>query len=73
MEEVLTESFRRRLMPFQREGIEFGVQRQGRLMIADEVSVGGTIANKNPVPSGACEICETHSHVMTPCGRPVAA
>eukprot|EP00897_Mesotaenium_endlicherianum_P001818 jgi/Mesen1/1664/ME000135S00651 len=31
------------LLPFQREGVRYGVQRQGRCLIADEMGVGKTI------------------------------
>ena len=31
------------LLPFQREGVRFGVQRRGRLLLADEMGVGKTV------------------------------
>jgi SWI/SNF-related matrix-associated actin-dependent regulator 1 of chromatin subfamily A len=32
-----------RLMPFQREGVEFGIKNQGRVLIADDMGLGKTI------------------------------
>ncbi|KAG5833204.1 hypothetical protein ANANG_G00273420 [Anguilla anguilla] len=34
---------RQRLMPFQREGVEFALARNGRCMIADEMGLGKTV------------------------------
>lgn len=31
------------LLPFQREGVRCGVQRRGRLLLADEMGVGKTV------------------------------
>ena len=31
------------LMPFQKEGIKFGVSRQGRVLIADDMGLGKTV------------------------------
>jgi SNF2 family DNA or RNA helicase len=31
------------LMPFQREGVRFGLQRSGKCMLADEMGVGKTV------------------------------
>ncbi|XP_028837756.1 DNA annealing helicase and endonuclease ZRANB3 isoform X2 [Denticeps clupeoides] len=40
---VLPEKLQKRLMPFQREGIEFALSQNGRCMIADEMGLGKTI------------------------------
>jgi len=40
---LLSDQFHRRLMPFQRDGIAFGVKNQGRLLIADEMGLGKTL------------------------------
>lgn len=40
---LLSDQFHRRLMPFQREGIAFGVKAQGRVLIADEMGLGKTV------------------------------
>lgn len=40
---LLSDQFHRRLMPFQKEGIAFGVKNQGRLLIADEMGLGKTL------------------------------
>ena len=37
---LLSQAFYRRLMPFQKEGIAFGIQAQGRVLIADEMGLG---------------------------------
>ncbi|XP_053327400.1 DNA annealing helicase and endonuclease ZRANB3 [Spea bombifrons] len=39
----LPERLRDRLLPFQREGVKFALQREGRCMIADEMGLGKTI------------------------------
>ncbi|KAM4023819.1 DNA annealing helicase and endonuclease ZRANB3 [Anomaloglossus baeobatrachus] len=39
----LPEKLRERLLPFQREGVVFALQRQGRCMIADEMGLGKTL------------------------------
>ncbi|XP_066431242.1 DNA annealing helicase and endonuclease ZRANB3 isoform X2 [Eleutherodactylus coqui] len=39
----LPERLRERLLPFQREGVLFALQRQGRCMIADEMGLGKTL------------------------------
>lgn len=31
------------MLPFQREGVRFGVQHKGRLLLADEMGVGKTV------------------------------
>src|SRR5687767_10804952 len=36
-------ALRAALMPFQLEGVMFGLQRQGRVLIADEMGVGKTL------------------------------
>ncbi|GJP76976.1 hypothetical protein CLOP_g7415 [Closterium sp. NIES-67] len=43
MERRLPGQLRRALLPFQREGVKFAVQRGGRCLIADEMGVGKTI------------------------------
>ncbi|XP_048454898.1 DNA annealing helicase and endonuclease ZRANB3 isoform X2 [Rhincodon typus] len=40
---TLPEKLNRRLLPFQKEGIKFGFERNGRCMIADEMGLGKTI------------------------------
>ncbi|XP_075685319.1 DNA annealing helicase and endonuclease ZRANB3 [Rhinoderma darwinii] len=39
----LPEKLRERLLPFQREGVLFALQKQGRCMIADEMGLGKTL------------------------------
>ena len=34
---------RDQLMPFQREGVQYGISRQGRVMIADDMGLGKTV------------------------------
>lgn len=41
--ESLPEHLRNALLPFQRQGIEFGLRRKGRCLIADEMGVGKTV------------------------------
>jgi SNF2 family DNA or RNA helicase len=36
-------SLRCALMPFQRAGVQFGLARRGRVLIADEMGVGKTV------------------------------
>ena len=40
---LLSDQFHRRLMPFQKEGIAFGIKHQGRVLIADEMGLGKTL------------------------------
>ncbi|XP_072435773.1 DNA annealing helicase and endonuclease ZRANB3 isoform X2 [Chiloscyllium punctatum] len=40
---TLPEKLNQRLLPFQKEGIKFGIERNGRCMIADEMGLGKTI------------------------------
>ncbi|MBN3324771.1 ZRAB3 endonuclease, partial [Atractosteus spatula] len=40
---TLPDRLRRRLLPFQREGVTFALSRRGRCMIADEMGLGKTI------------------------------
>ena len=39
----LPEHLRNALLPFQKQGIEFGLKRKGRCLIADEMGVGKTV------------------------------
>jgi SNF2 family DNA or RNA helicase len=39
----LPEKMKALLYPFQREGIEFGLKKYGRLLLGDEMGVGKTI------------------------------
>lgn len=41
--ETIPKPLRKALMPFQEEGIRFGLERQGRVLIADEMGVGKTV------------------------------
>eukprot|EP00890_Picochlorum_soloecismus_P004235 jgi/Picsp_1/4812/NSC_02180-R1_zinc finger ran-binding domain-containing protein 3-like len=41
--ESLPEHLRNALLPFQKQGIEFGLKRKGRCLIADEMGVGKTV------------------------------
>ncbi len=45
------------LLPFQREGVRFGVQRKGRLLLADEMGVGKTV---QAIALASCY--QVHSH-----------
>jgi SNF2 family DNA or RNA helicase len=36
-------SLRGALMPFQRDGVQYGLARRGRVLIADEMGVGKTV------------------------------
>lgn len=40
---LLSDQFYRRLMPFQRDGIAFGIKAQGRVLLADEMGLGKTL------------------------------
>lgn len=41
--EKLDEEMIKKMFPFQREGVKFGIRRQGRCMIADEMGLGKTV------------------------------
>ena len=57
------------LLPFQREGVRFGIQRGGRLLLADEMGVGKTVQaialascyQVRPDPSSTRGMCSTMS------------
>ena len=40
---AVPDALRARLMPFQREGVAFGVKRGGRMLLADEMGLGKTV------------------------------
>jgi SWI/SNF-related matrix-associated actin-dependent regulator 1 of chromatin subfamily A len=41
--EAMPASLRGALMPFQRDGVQYGLARRGRVLIADEMGVGKTV------------------------------
>ena len=41
--EDLPKSFWKKLFPFQRDGINFGLERAGRVLLADEMGLGKTV------------------------------